>query len=72
MIWSLVGIATCGLLGPVGIVIGMLATREISASKGTQSGRDRAIAAIILGGIGLAWIIWLIIYIYGIATPSGS
>jgi uncharacterized protein with PQ loop repeat len=53
---SLAGMC-CAPIGIGGIVLGLVALSQIQASAGTQSGRDAAIAAIVIGAITL--VLWL-------------
>ena len=62
-IWSLVcgivGLVCCGILSIVAVVLGMSARKEIAA-KG-QGGGGLATAGLVLGYIGIAWLIVSII-----------
>jgi hypothetical protein len=69
-IWALVtGILgfCCGLLGIVGIILGVVAKKEIDASNGALSGRGMAQAGLVLGIIALTLnVIW------GVLVGSGT
>lgn len=73
-LWAMVtGIAglvlgLCGCLGLVGlggVVLGMLARRDIAASNGRLTGKGKATAGIVTGGIGagiaVAWLVFVTI-----------
>ncbi len=48
----IVGIAGCGL-NFLGIVFGIIATNQIKASNGTQTGQGMATAGIVLGALSI-------------------
>lgn len=60
---SLVGFCLLGITSIIGIILGVLALREIDASGGTQKGRGKAITAIVIGG--LIVLLWLPTYVGG-------
>lgn len=71
MITGLVGLLSicCGLLIPaaiVGIVLGVIARRDIERSNGRLTGSGQALTGIIAGAIGVVlWIVWLILVVSG-------
>ena len=62
-VWSLVlgivGLICCGILSIVALVLGLSARKEIDASG--QGGRGLATAGIVLGAIGIFWLVISII-----------
>ena len=62
LVSSIVGIFCCGVLSIVGLVLGVIAKRQIRDSNGTQSGDGMATAGIIIGGIAL--VLWIIYWIF--------
>jgi hypothetical protein len=54
-----------GLVGVAGVVLGVLARKDIAASNGYLSGSRKATAGIVTGGIGagiaIAWMVFLAI-----------
>ena len=60
MVLSLIGFVTCGATSVVGLILSVIAKRQITASRGAQSGDGLAIAGIVVGAIftvlfGLVW-----------------
>ena len=52
------------------LVFGYIAKSEIDRSRGLQSGRGMAIAGIVLGYVGLAWlVITIIVAVANSASP---
>lgn len=48
---SILGFCLAGITSIIGIILGIIALKEIDASGGTQTGRGRAISAIVVGGL---------------------
>ena len=48
---SILGFCLAGITSIIGIILGIIALKEIDASGGTQNGRGRAISAIVVGGL---------------------
>jgi hypothetical protein len=66
LLFSVVGLGTCPLIGITGIVLGHLARRRIRQSKGTLTGSGLALAGILIGWVGvvllpLAFVLYLLI-----------
>lgn len=83
LIASIVGLMTlwlCGLgiLGLVpGLVLGFVARNQIRSSGGQQGGEGLALAAIIVGGVGLAlavlWFLLMAVFgLFGAMMPAGG
>jgi uncharacterized membrane protein len=48
---SVFGFCCVGITSIVGVILGIMALREIEASDGMQTGKAKAIAAIAIGGL---------------------
>lgn len=67
MIVGIVSLVFCGIvLGIVAIVLGSTARKEIAASGGMQTGEGMAKAGVILGWVGIALTVVVLIAIAGI------
>ena len=62
LVSSILGIFCCGVLSILGLVLGVVAKRQIRDSNGTQTGDGMATAGIIIGGIAL--VLWIIYWIF--------
>ncbi|WP_461666013.1 DUF4190 domain-containing protein [Gordonia sputi] len=62
LVSSILGIFCCGVLSILGLVLGVVAKRQIRDSNGTQTGDGTATAGIIIGGIAL--VLWIIYWIF--------
>ena len=60
----------CFPLGIAAIVVGRKARREIAASGGRQWGAELALAGIILGAVGLAFFVGMLVLQFGLALTS--
>jgi len=61
---SLVGIVSCGVASIVGLVLGIVALRDIDASEGQVGGRGMAVAGIWISAITMAgWVIGLVLHL---------
>lgn len=56
----------------VAIVLGVQAKNEIDRSNGAQTGRGKAVAGIVLGWLGIAWVVlWVLaIFAFGLFASS--
>jgi hypothetical protein len=72
LILGICGLLVCGvILGPLAIVYGNKARREIDSSGGRLGGRGMATAGLVLGWVALGlWAIWIIIFIASAASNS--
>jgi hypothetical protein len=71
LILSICGILFCPFIGgPLGLIFGYKARKEIQASNGQLSGGGMALAAIIMGWIGVAFTVLLILGIVAIIAGS--
>ena len=70
MVLGILGFVVCGVGAILALVFGYKARREIDASGGTQNGRGKAIAGIVLGWVWVGLIV--VIVIIALAVPSDS
>ncbi|HET6551023.1 MAG TPA: DUF4190 domain-containing protein [Solirubrobacter sp.] len=70
LILGICGLLVCGvILGPLAIVYGNKARRQIDSSGGRLGGRGMATAGLVLGWVALGlWAIWIIIVIISAAS----
>ncbi|VTS39329.1 Uncharacterised protein [Gordonia terrae] len=68
---SLLGLLCSGIGGIVGLVLGIVARKQIAASGGRQTGDGIALTAIIIGAfILVVWIAyWLVIALTDLQSP---
>lgn len=48
---SILGFCLAGITSVIGIIVAIIALKEIDESGGTQTGRGKAIGAIVIGGV---------------------
>ncbi|AWO86638.1 hypothetical protein DLJ61_07515 [Gordonia terrae] len=71
LVASLLGLLCSGIGGIVGLVLGIVARKQIAASGGRQTGDGIALTAIIIGAfILVVWIAyWLVIALTDLQSP---
>ncbi len=58
-------------LGPISIVAGVVATKQINKSQGAQDGKNLALTGIVIGGISLAPICFLLfVFVVFVFIPT--
>ena len=70
-----IGIAVFGIGSPLALIFGYKARNEIDRSGGWQTGRGLAIAGIVLGWVGLAFMILFVAFVvlaFAVSTDSGA
>lgn len=67
---GLVGWLPCGVGSLLAIVFGFVAKSQIRSSGGREGGDGMALAGIILGFVGIAF--WIVIIVISAASGSGS
>ncbi|MFY9614352.1 MAG: DUF4190 domain-containing protein, partial [Candidatus Dormiibacterota bacterium] len=77
LILGIASFFTCGIAAPFAIWLARRAKREIAASNGTQGGDGMATAGLVLGIIGLVFLIlfalyWVVIIIFAILGTALS
>ncbi|MGV9795604.1 MULTISPECIES: DUF4190 domain-containing protein [unclassified Gordonia (in: high G+C Gram-positive bacteria)] len=70
LVCSIVGLVCCGLTAIVGLVLGIVARKQIKESNGTQTGDGMALAGIIIGAI--VTVLFIIYWILVFAGVIGS
>jgi hypothetical protein len=70
MIFGILGLAVCGLLAPIGLVLGVKARRRIKDFPQQFGGDGMALAGLVMGGIGTASMFLVIPLIAAIAIPN--
>ncbi len=77
MVFGIIGLAACGLVAPVGWVMGSKSRKAIKESNGTLGGEGMATAGMICGiigtvflALGFLYFIFWIIFLGGIALSS--
>ena len=59
----------CSIGSILAVIFGTMAKKQIDASQGRETGRGLAVAGLVLGWIGIAFlIIWLILLAFGLAS----
>ncbi|WP_439032066.1 DUF4190 domain-containing protein [Gordonia terrae] len=71
LVASLLGLVCSGLGGLVGLVLGVVARKQIAASHGTQTGDGVALTAVIIGAfVVVVWVAyWLVVVLTEARTP---
>lgn len=71
LVASLLGLVCSGVGGLVGLVLGVVARKQIAASDGTQTGDGVALTAVIIGAfVAIVWIAyWLVVVLTEARTP---
>ncbi|OUC76649.1 hypothetical protein CA982_21275 [Gordonia lacunae] len=71
LVASLLGLLCSGIGGIIGLVLGIVARKQIAASGGRQTGDGVALTAIIIGAfILVVWIAyWLVIALTDLQSP---
>ncbi|MBD0862269.1 DUF4190 domain-containing protein [Gordonia sp. zg691] len=74
LVASLLGLLCSGIGGLIGLVLGVIARKQIAASGGAQKGDGLALTAIIIGAfILVVWVVyWLVIALTGVENPWSS
>ena len=73
LVLGLVGLICClGVLSPVALVLGIMSRGKIRTSAGALRGEGLALAGIILGAVGILWLVIVIILFIVSAVSSGS
>ncbi|MBO0690436.1 MAG: DUF4190 domain-containing protein [Candidatus Dormibacteraeota bacterium] len=62
----------CGVIAPVALVLGIMSRSKIRASGGALRGEGLALAGIILGAVGILWLVIVIVLFIANALSSGS
>ena len=71
LVVSLAGWAACGLVSWVGIILGVIALRQIRESGDAQEGRGMAIAGIVIGAVTtVGWLLYVGFWVFVIAASS--
>jgi hypothetical protein len=70
LVLGLLGVFTCGVGSVIGIVLGFVSRDQIKRSWGRQTGSGMATAGIILGFLGAAF--WLVIMIIAVVDSAGT
>ncbi|MDJ0028626.1 DUF4190 domain-containing protein [Gordonia alkanivorans] len=71
LVASLLGLVCIGIGGLIGLVLGLVARKQIAASGGKQTGDGLALTAIIIGlFIIVVWVAyWLVVLLTGVESP---
>jgi hypothetical protein len=73
LILGICSVVLCPLCGPFAIFYGIRSRRDIDASQGRLTGRGLGLAGIILGWIGIAFIVaFIALIVIGLAVGGGS
>ncbi|MCK8614273.1 DUF4190 domain-containing protein [Gordonia sp. C13] len=71
LVASLLGLVCIGIGGLIGLVLGVVARKQIAASGGRQTGDGLALTAIVIGlFIVVVWVAyWLVVLFTGVESP---
>ncbi|MFN8015898.1 MAG: DUF4190 domain-containing protein [Acidimicrobiia bacterium] len=70
LVFGILGLACCGIFGPVGLIMGARSRKRIKESNGTLGGDGLALAGFICGIIGTVSLVIGVIYVLGMALVA--